>query len=186
MIWTHPDNIESGGKWVFPQYWNSQQPLWVIWYCEKVLIHHISGLSLAQIVAFYKTYNLWNFQLDTFKIKAWPIKNAKAKKKFILFRGAVAIFNIAQTIYTSAFNIVWTKPYHSTRLRLPVLCKLWTDPLKKLKFYARSCLLSRLKSEKRAEKSEKALTARFSTFQPVFWSQNFNLLQRGPEWTDWW
>ena len=35
-------------------------------------------LKFAQIVAFYKAYNLWNFQLDTFKIKAWPIKNAKA------------------------------------------------------------------------------------------------------------
>ena len=60
--------------------------------------------------------------------------------KCMLFRGAVANFNIAQTIFTSAFNIVWTKPYHSTMLRLPVLCKLWTDPLKKkLKFYARRC-----------------------------------------------
>ena len=54
----------------------------------------------------------------------------------MLFRGAVANFNIVQTIYTSAFNIVWTKLYHSTRLRLPVLCKLGTDPLKKVKFYA--------------------------------------------------
>ena len=36
MIWIHPDNIESGGKWVFPQYWNLQQPLWVIWYHGKV------------------------------------------------------------------------------------------------------------------------------------------------------
>ena len=27
-------------------------------------------LKFAQIVAFYKTYNLLNFQLDTFKIKA--------------------------------------------------------------------------------------------------------------------
>ena len=35
-------------------------------------------LKFAQIVALYKAYNLWNFQLDTFKIKAWPIKNAKA------------------------------------------------------------------------------------------------------------
>ena len=31
-------------------------------------------LKFSQIVAFYKTYNL----LDTFKIKAWLIKNAKA------------------------------------------------------------------------------------------------------------
>jgi len=35
-------------------------------------------LKFEQIVAFYKAYNLWNFQLDTFKIKAWPIKNARA------------------------------------------------------------------------------------------------------------
>ena len=144
MIWIHPDNIESGGKLVFPQCWNSQQPLWVIWYCGKVLIHHIAGLSLgfmssycanegiftfqyggnvlfpwyhltqrsllwililrilikvrknfcqkkssswpqfvsywskfAQIVAFYKVYHLWKFQFDSFKTKAWPIKNAK-------------------------------------------------------------------------------------------------------------
>ena len=147
MIWFCPDNIEIAGKWVFPQYWNSQQPLWVIWYHGKVLIHQIAGLSLgfiyefilhkwrhfcipiwrkravslisshseepaanfdianlnktaeeflpdkkarpdlnlqainlkiAQIVAFYKVYHLWQFQLDSFKIKAWSIKNAKA------------------------------------------------------------------------------------------------------------
>ena len=146
MIWFFPDNIEIAGKWVFPQYWNLQQPLWVIWYHGKVLIHHIAGLSLGfmssycanegifafqfggnvlfpwyhltqrsllqisilrilikvqknfcqtkklvltsicklstycilQIVAFYKTYNLWNFQFDTFKIKALPIENGKA------------------------------------------------------------------------------------------------------------
>ena len=35
-------------------------------------------LKFAQIVAFYKAYNLWNFQLDTFKIMAWQIKNAEA------------------------------------------------------------------------------------------------------------
>ena len=35
-------------------------------------------LNFAQIVAFYKAYHLWNFQLVSFKIKAWPIKNAKA------------------------------------------------------------------------------------------------------------
>ena len=34
-------------------------------------------LKFAQLT-FYKAYYLWNFQLDTFKIKAWPIKNAKA------------------------------------------------------------------------------------------------------------
>jgi len=39
-------------------------------------------------------------------------------------RGAVANFNIAHPTFTSAFNIVWTKPYHRTRVRLPVLCKL--------------------------------------------------------------
>jgi len=39
-------------------------------------------------------------------------------------RWAVANFNIAQPTFTSAFNIVWIKPYHSTRVRLPVLCKL--------------------------------------------------------------
>ena len=36
------------------------------------------NLKFAQIVTFHKAYNLWNFQLDTFKIKAWPIKSAKA------------------------------------------------------------------------------------------------------------
>ena len=60
-------------------------------------------LKFAQIVAFYETYNLL---------------------KFMLFRGAVVNFNIVQTIFSSAFNIVWMKPYHCTRLRLPVLCKL--------------------------------------------------------------
>ncbi len=39
---------------------------------------HAINLKFAQIVAFYKAYNLCNFQLDTFKIKAWPVKNAKA------------------------------------------------------------------------------------------------------------
>ena len=36
------------------------------------------NLKFAQIVAFYKTYNLLNYQLNTFKIQAWLIKNAKA------------------------------------------------------------------------------------------------------------
>ena len=35
-------------------------------------------LKFAQIVAFFKAYHLLNFQLDSFKTKAWPIKNAKA------------------------------------------------------------------------------------------------------------
>ena len=65
-----------------------------------------------------------NLKFDGFKIKAWSIKNAKAYKKFMSFRGAVANFNIAQPTFSSAFNIVWIKPYHSTRVRLPVLCKL--------------------------------------------------------------
>ena len=50
-------------------------------------------LQFAQIVAVYKVYHL----LDSFKIKAWPIKNAKAKKLFMSLRGAVANFNIAET-----------------------------------------------------------------------------------------
>jgi len=36
------------------------------------------NVKFAQIVAFYNAYHLWNFQLVSFKIKAWPIKNAKA------------------------------------------------------------------------------------------------------------
>jgi len=35
-------------------------------------------LKFAQIVAFYKIYHMWQLQLNSFKIKAWPIKNAKA------------------------------------------------------------------------------------------------------------
>ena len=38
----------------------------------------------------------------------------------ISLRGAVANFNIGQPTFTSAFNIVWAKPYHSTMMRLPV------------------------------------------------------------------
>ena len=38
----------------------------------------VIDLKFTQIVAFYKTYNMCNFQLDTFKIKAWPNENAKA------------------------------------------------------------------------------------------------------------
>ena len=33
-------------------------------------------LKLAKIVDFYKVYH--HFQLDSYKINAWPIKNAKA------------------------------------------------------------------------------------------------------------
>ena len=52
-LWFYPDNIEIARKWVFPQYWNLQQPLWVIWYHGKVLIHHISGLSLGFMSSYY-------------------------------------------------------------------------------------------------------------------------------------
>ena len=101
---------------------------------ETYCFRDIISLRFAQIVAFYKAYHLWNFQLVSFKIKARPIKNAKAYKKFMWVRGAVANFNIAQPTFTSAFNIVWIKPYHSTSVRLPVLCKLWTNPLINLNF----------------------------------------------------
>ena len=55
------------------------------------------------------------------------------QKQLMLFRRAVANFNIAQNTILSALNIVWMKPYHCTRLRLSVLCKLWTEPFKKVK-----------------------------------------------------
>ena len=35
-------------------------------------------LQFAKIVALYKAYNLYNFQTDSIKIKAWAIKNGKA------------------------------------------------------------------------------------------------------------
>ena len=43
----------------------------------------------------------------------------------------ISIFRIPP--FSSDFNIVWMKPYHCTRVRLPVLCKLWTNPLINLK-----------------------------------------------------
>jgi len=39
--------------------------------------------------------------------------------------------------FTSAFNIVWMKRYHCTRVRITVFCTLWTNPWINLKFYAR-------------------------------------------------
>jgi len=51
--------------------------------------------------------------------------------------GQLRISTLRKFPFFSDFNIVWLKPYHSTRVRLPVLCKLWTNPLKNLKFYAR-------------------------------------------------
>ena len=139
--------------------------LWVHTYCanegifafqygRNVLFpwYHVTQRSLLQISIlrilikvrknFCQTKKLFltwicNFQLDSFKIKVWPIKIAKAYKKLMSLRGAVANFNIAQPTFTSAFNIVSIKPYHSTRGRLPVLCKLWTNPVINLKFSAR-------------------------------------------------
>ena len=62
MIWFYPDNIEIAGKWVFPQYWNSQQPLWVIWYHGKVLIHHIAGLYLGFMSSYCANEGIFAFQ----------------------------------------------------------------------------------------------------------------------------
>ena len=45
---------------------------------KKAINLQAINLKFAQIVAFYKAYNLLNSHLDTFKIRAWPIKNAKA------------------------------------------------------------------------------------------------------------
>ena len=39
--------------------------------------------------------------------------------------------------FTSAFNIVWMKPYRCSRVLMTVFCKLWTNPLINLKFYAK-------------------------------------------------
>jgi hypothetical protein len=42
----------------------------------------------------------------------------------MLFGGAVANFNIAQTMFSSAFGVVWMNPYRGAGLRLSVLCEL--------------------------------------------------------------
>jgi len=52
----------NAGKWVFPQYWNSQQPLLVIWYHGKVLTHHIAGLSLGFISSYCANEGIFAFQ----------------------------------------------------------------------------------------------------------------------------
>ena len=51
--------------------------------------------------------------------------------------GLLQISTLRKPPFFADFNIVWTKPYHWTRVRLPVFCKLWTDSLINLKFYAR-------------------------------------------------
>jgi hypothetical protein len=45
---------------------------------KKAINLQAIDLKFAQIVAFYKVYHMWQLQLNSFKIKAWPIKNAKA------------------------------------------------------------------------------------------------------------
>ena len=47
MIWFYPDNTEIAGKWVLPQYWNSQQPL-SEWYdiTEKYLSTYCRSFSM--------------------------------------------------------------------------------------------------------------------------------------------
>jgi len=62
-------------------------------------------------------YQLWKFQIDSIKIKAWRIKNAKAKT---LSEGLLQISILRKPTFASAFNIVWMKAYHSTRVRQPV------------------------------------------------------------------
>ena len=60
-------------KWVFPQYWNSQQPLWVIWYRGKVFIHHIAGLSLGFISSYCANEGIFAFMAETYGIILYHI-----------------------------------------------------------------------------------------------------------------
>ena len=150
MIWIHPDNIESGGKWVFPQYWNSKQPLWVIWYHGKLLIHHIAGLSLGFISSYWANEGIPAFQYDRKVLFPWYHLTQRSLLRISILRILIKVwknffrlialklgpgrskmrkhnknsshsenfhfanFNIVQPTFTSAFNIVWIKQYHST------------------------------------------------------------------------
>jgi len=58
-------------KWVFPQYWNSKQPLWVIWYCGKVLIHHVAGLSLGFMSSYCTNEGIPAFQYGGKVLFSW-------------------------------------------------------------------------------------------------------------------
>ena len=48
-------------------------------------------LKFAQIVAFYKAYHLLNFQIDSIKIQAWPIKKGRALKNLSHSEGLLQI-----------------------------------------------------------------------------------------------
>jgi len=83
----------------------------------------VINLKFAQIVACYKVYRTTCKIFSLLALKLRPSRSKMRKhNKFMSIRGAVANFNIAQPTFTSAFNIVWTKPYHSTKMRLPAFC----------------------------------------------------------------
>ena len=52
-------------------------------------------------------------------------------------RGCCEFLILRKHSFFSAFNIVWMNLSHRTRLRQPVLCILWTNPLMNKKFYAK-------------------------------------------------
>jgi len=109
MIWLYPENIEIAGKWMFLQYWNSQQPLWVICYHGKVLIHHIAGLSLGFMSSHCSNEGISAFQYGGKVLFPW----------YYLTQRSLLQISILQILIKVRKNFCQTK-----KLVLTSICKL--------------------------------------------------------------
>ena len=132
MIWIHPDNIESGGKWVFPQYWNSQQPLWVIWYHGKVLIHHIAGLSLGFMSSYCANEGIFAFQYGGNVLFPWYHLTQRSLLRISILRILIKVRKIPLKLRPDRSKMRKHKKnscYSEGLLRILILRKPYFPPL---------------------------------------------------------
>jgi len=96
MIWFHPDNIESGGKCGFAQYWNSQQPLGAS-LCLCIL--DWPGLNFNAI-------NLCKFLIDILQIEVGMSILGDKKSSAFLLRFTIMKFATGSSEWDDIMEIV--------------------------------------------------------------------------------
>ena len=124
---------------------------WQIFFRIFIKIHNIEIRNRLLWVRWYhgsSTFpSYWNAKMPSFA--QYELIKPRTKRKtgnmvdkyFSVIsyhsEGLLQISILRNSTFSSDFNIVWIEPYHCTRVHLSVFCKLWTDPLINLKFYAR-------------------------------------------------
>ena len=126
------------------KYWSLQHPLWVSVILRKstVLIRHIEMrcrfflvFLLVLWVHFACMKAIPHFNLADINSIRWGCcANQNCASLFNMMVSTYQYTLLCRSImyiptFTSAFNIVWKKPYHSTRVLMTVFCKFWTNSL---------------------------------------------------------